>query len=87
MHRSLATASKGDEWMELTGDLGDITLGNPRVPVVDKRIPGGVVILVLTERPFVLNCQLAWSRCCAVRDTHDDSVVAGVFKQRRRCDH
>jgi hypothetical protein len=34
---------------KLTSNLSDITLGDPRVPVVDQSVPCGVAILQLPE--------------------------------------
>lgn len=36
-----------------TGNLGNVILLYPRVPVVDKRIACSVVVLVLAKRPLV----------------------------------
>ena len=45
--------------MKRTSNLSDIVLLNPGLPVVHQGIPSSVVILVLTERPFVNDALVA----------------------------
>jgi hypothetical protein len=61
---------RGNETANLkrTSNLSNVVFLNPGLPVVDEGIPSSVVVLVLTERPFVNDPVVAGilkeRRCC-----------------------
>ena len=50
---------KGWYYVKRTSNLSNVILLNPCLPVVHQGIPSSVVVLVLTERPFVNDALVA----------------------------
>lgn len=62
-----------------TGNLTEILLGDPGVPVVDQCVVRGIVVLILTERVLVHNAVIAG----VGKEARLGSVSSGIDCKRR----